>query len=95
MLGDLLSSFIKRRIGIAPQGRAAGLDQLPEAYRSVVYLVLVREFSYREAAEVLEIPVGTVMSRLHRGRRALQAQLLEYARDAQIPAMEGNAGAAE
>jgi len=68
------------------------LDRLPESYRSVVYLVLVKEFKYREAAEILDIPVGTVMSRLHRGRRALQVQLLEYARDARLQTQAAQAG---
>jgi len=56
------------------------LDALPEEYRTVVHLALVEELSYREIAGVLSIPLGTVMSRLHRGRRMLQAALLEYAR---------------
>ena len=52
---------------------------LPEEYRSVVILALVEEMSYKEVAEVLSIPLGTVMSRLHRGRKLLQGELLEYA----------------
>ena len=59
----------------------AGLDDLPDEYRGVVHLCLVEGFSYKEAAQVLEVPVGTIMSRLHRGRKALQARLLEQARD--------------
>lgn len=57
------------------------LAALPEEYRTVVLLALVEDLSYREIASVLSIPVGTVMSRLHRGRRALQSALLEYARE--------------
>jgi len=52
---------------------------LPEEYRSVVILALVEEMSYREIASALSIPLGTVMSRLHRGRKLLQASLLEFA----------------
>lgn len=53
---------------------------LPEEYREVVVLALVDELSYKEIATALSIPLGTVMSRLHRGRKLLQATLLEYAR---------------
>jgi RNA polymerase sigma-70 factor (ECF subfamily) len=56
------------------------LARLPEEYRSVVLLALLEELSYKEIASALSIPVGTVMSRLHRGRKALQTTLLEYAR---------------
>ncbi|RME76182.1 MAG: sigma-70 family RNA polymerase sigma factor [Planctomycetota bacterium] len=58
----------------------AALDALPEEFRSVVVLVLVEGFKYREAAEALGIPIGTVMSRLHRGRKLLRYHLGEYAR---------------
>jgi len=53
---------------------------LPEEYRSVVTLALVEELSYKEIAAALAIPIGTVMSRLHRGRKHLQRDLLDYAR---------------
>ncbi len=56
------------------------LARLPEEYRSVVILALVEEMSYKEIAQALSIPLGTVMSRLHRGRKLLQAQLLDYVR---------------
>jgi RNA polymerase sigma-70 factor (ECF subfamily) len=56
------------------------LLKLPEEYRTVVLLALVEDLSYKEIASVLAIPIGTVMSRLHRGRRMLQAELLEHAR---------------
>jgi RNA polymerase sigma-70 factor (ECF subfamily) len=51
------------------------MAQLPEEQRSAVALVLVEGLSYREAAEVLEVPIGTLTSRLARGREALQALL--------------------
>ncbi len=55
------------------------IDQLPEEYRMAVVLSDLEDLSYGEIAEVLEIPVGTVKSRLFRGRRRLQRQLYEYA----------------
>jgi RNA polymerase sigma-70 factor, ECF subfamily len=54
----------------------SALQSLPEEQRLVVALVLVEGFSYQEAADALEIPVGTVTSRLARGRAALEARLL-------------------
>ena len=56
------------------------MDALPEEYRTVVVLALAEEMSYKEIAGALSIPLGTVMSRLHRGRKLLQKSLLEYAR---------------
>jgi RNA polymerase sigma-70 factor, ECF subfamily len=53
---------------------------LPESQRMVMYYVDVEGFRYAEAADVLDIPLGTVMSRLYRGRRALRALLVERAR---------------
>src|SRR5215831_3678547 len=55
------------------------LDAIPVEYREVVVLAFAEEMSYREIADVLRIPIGTVMSRLHRGRKLLQARLLEFA----------------
>ncbi|MDH3626584.1 MAG: sigma-70 family RNA polymerase sigma factor [Acidobacteriota bacterium] len=52
---------------------------IPEEYRTVVLLALVQEMSYKEISHALSIPLGTVMSRLHRGRKLLQAKLFEYA----------------
>ena len=59
---------------------AAALAALPEPYRVVVVLSDVEGLRYREIAQTLAIPVGTVMSRLHRGRRQLEAVLGEHAR---------------
>jgi len=55
------------------------LEDLPESFRMAVMLADVEGFSYKEIAEILDIPIGTVMSRLHRGRKALQKGLFEYA----------------
>lgn len=49
--------------------------RLPEEYRSALWLVVVEEFSYKEAAEILDVPIGTIMSRLHRARRELRKML--------------------
>jgi RNA polymerase sigma-70 factor (ECF subfamily) len=60
-----------------PPRISRALGELPEKFRSVVHLVDLNELSYREAAEALEVPVGTVMSRLFRGRRQLAQTLNE------------------
>jgi RNA polymerase sigma-70 factor (ECF subfamily) len=57
----------------------AAIDDLPESYRLAVLLSDVEGLSYKEIAEDLDIPIGTVMSRLHRGRKALQKQLHDFA----------------
>ena len=56
------------------------IDSLPEQFRLAVLLGDVEGFSYKEIAEILDIPIGTVMSRLHRGRKALQKRLYEFGR---------------
>jgi RNA polymerase sigma-70 factor (ECF subfamily) len=55
------------------------LDSLPEQFRLAVLLGDVEGFSYKEIAEILDVPIGTVMSRLHRGRKLLQKRLWEFA----------------
>ena len=55
------------------------IDSLPEQFRVAVLLADVEGFSYKEIAEMLDIPIGTVMSRLHRGRKAMQRALFEFA----------------
>ena len=57
----------------------AAIEGLPENFRMAVLLADVEGFSYKEIAEILDIPIGTVMSRLHRGRKALQKSLYDYA----------------
>lgn len=57
------------------------LEALPEGFRMAVLLADVEGFSYREIAEILDVPIGTVMSRLHRGRKALHKALWETVRE--------------
>lgn len=69
------------RLDLAPAIEKA-LSKLPEPFQSTVVLVDVQDKPYETAATILGIPVGTVRSRLFRGRRLLQAMLTTYARDA-------------
>jgi RNA polymerase sigma-70 factor (ECF subfamily) len=69
--GNALRPLIAREI-------EAALDLLPEEQRLVVVLADIEELSYKEIAEVLGCPIGTVMSRLHRSRRALRTHLLDH-----------------
>jgi RNA polymerase sigma-70 factor (ECF subfamily) len=57
------------------------LEDLPENFRLPVLLADVEGFSYKEIAEMLDIPIGTVMSRLHRGRKGMQRALVDFARE--------------
>jgi RNA polymerase sigma-70 factor (ECF subfamily) len=68
------------------------LEALPEQFRMAVLLADVEGFSYKEIAEILDIPIGTVMSRLHRGRKALQKTLHDFgmARGLVAPAVEAS-----
>ena len=54
------------------------VESLPEQFRIAVLLSDVEGFSYKEIAEIMDVPIGTVMSRLHRGRKALQKSLYEF-----------------
>lgn len=55
------------------------LEKIPEDFRTVVLLCDVEDFTYEEIANMLDVPIGTIRSRLHRGRNLLKAQLMEYA----------------
>ena len=68
MLDGLVESDIK-----------AAVENLPENFRLPVLLADLEGFSYKDIAEILDIPIGTVMSRLHRGRKAMQKALWDYA----------------
>src|SRR4029077_20604141 len=65
---------------VMDEGVKRALEALPHDYRMVVILADLEDFSYKEIAEILECPVGTVMSRLYRGRPLLEKALLQYAR---------------
>jgi RNA polymerase sigma-70 factor, ECF subfamily len=56
------------------------LEELPEDFRTVVLLCDVEGFTYEEIANMLDVPIGTIRSRLHRGRNLLKVQLMDYAR---------------
>ena len=71
---------IYARVDLAPALRDA-IDELAEPFRSAVLLVDVEDLTYEAAAEVMEVPIGTVRSRLFRGRRLLQEKLLTVAED--------------
>jgi len=95
-LGDIEDLYMYRRIGgldaatrsaedqlfdvFTGVEEKAALEELPDNFRLPVLLADVEDFSYKEIAEMLDIPIGTVMSRLHRGRKAMQKRLVEYAR---------------
>lgn len=58
----------------------AALQSLPVDFRMIIILCDLEEFSYEEMAKILDIPIGTVRSRLHRGRALLKTKLLKYAK---------------
>jgi RNA polymerase sigma-70 factor (ECF subfamily) len=62
---------------LSQDGVVQALAMLPHDFRDVLVLVDIGDFSYKDAAQILDIPVGTVMSRLHRGRRILKHELAE------------------
>lgn len=71
----------------------AALDELPEEFRLAVVLSDVEELSYKEISEIMGCPIGTVMSRLHRGRRLLKRRLYDQARTLGIVGPEESVGA--
>lgn len=69
---ELLSTFSEAEV-------TAAVEALPEQYRITVLLADVEGFAYKEIAEILDVPIGTVMSRLHRGRKSLEKELYSFA----------------
>jgi RNA polymerase sigma-70 factor, ECF subfamily len=67
--------------GLVDSDITDAIDDLPEQFRLAVVLSDIEGFSYAEMAEIMDVPMGTVMSRLHRGRKALQKRLWDLARD--------------
>ena len=82
--GDLFTS-----VDLAPAIERA-LADLPAPFRQAVELVDVNDFSYDAAADVLGVPIGTVRSRLFRGRRLMQESLIAHARDAGLTTTGGD-----
>jgi RNA polymerase sigma-70 factor (ECF subfamily) len=78
--------------GITDDEVKAAIESLPEAFRIAVLLADVEGFSYKEIAEITDVPIGTVMSRIHRGRRALQKALLDFAEARGLVGSAGSAG---
>ncbi len=66
---------------ITDQEILTALEKIPPQFRKIVVMTDVEEFAYREVADILQIPIGTVMSRLHRGRKLLRAELAVYAKN--------------
>jgi RNA polymerase sigma-70 factor (ECF subfamily) len=64
---------------LSQDGVVQALSAVPHDFRDVIVLVDIGDFSYQEAAQILDVPIGTVMSRLHRGRRLLKQGLVETA----------------
>jgi RNA polymerase sigma-70 factor (ECF subfamily) len=96
-LGELQDLYLYRRVGEASGATVSAedealeqfvdsdirraLEELPEHFRMPVLLADVEGFHYKEIAEIMDIPIGTVMSRLHRGRKALQQKLWKLAEE--------------
>ena len=74
--GDGEERIVER---LSQDGVVQALSAVPHDFRDVIVLVDIGDFSYAEAAQILDIPIGTVMSRLHRGRRILKSELADVA----------------
>ncbi len=77
------SQSVEERVldGLVESDIKEAIEELPENFRLPVLLADLEGFAYKEIAEILDIPIGTVMSRLHRGRKAMQKRLWEFARE--------------
>ena len=77
--GTNLRAWLLRILTNLNVDRGRRIQRRPDDFRDVVVLVDIGDFSYADAAQILDVPLGTVMSRLHRGRRLLKAKLAEEA----------------
>ncbi len=66
---------------ILPEEIVEAINELPEEFKSVLLLADIEDFSYKEIAEIMDCPIGTVMSRLHRARNILKKKLVDYAEE--------------
>jgi RNA polymerase sigma-70 factor (ECF subfamily) len=105
-LDDVEDLYLYRRVGnLGAMSRSAedtlfelftddevkrALEELPDAFRVPVLLADVEGFSYKEIAEMVDVPIGTVMSRLHRGRKAMHKKLYDFAEQRGLIAADGN-----
>ncbi|MGM0381720.1 MAG: sigma-70 family RNA polymerase sigma factor [bacterium] len=87
-IGDPESEFFDE---ILPRKIVDAIEELPEEFKSTLILADLEDFSYKEIAEILDCPLGTVMSRLHRARNILKKKLVDYAEEkGVIEAQSGN-----
>lgn len=68
------------------------VEELPEQFRIAVLLADVEGFSYQEIADIMDVPIGTVMSRIHRGRKALQKALFEFGKQRGLVSEQNRGG---
>ncbi len=93
--GGLTSAEEHALDGIGDVDIREALAQLPDDFRMAVYLSDVEGFAYKEIAEIMECPVGTVMSRLHRGRKMLRELLRDYVGDRGISGAASDEGGSD
>jgi RNA polymerase sigma-70 factor (ECF subfamily) len=78
-IADTVAFELQTPQGLTDEDVLVAIEKIPRQFQEVVLLCDVEEFSYKEIAESLSVPIGTVMSRLHRGRKLLRTELASYA----------------